>query len=94
MMAGVPNCGLKMPPHSPPRPIWFPKLSRSQSGIRFSLKSSHTRPVEIWMASIGLTTCAMDVPMGVTYLPHVALSAVRPSPDRSYATPRRGVMSW
>src|SRR5262245_48199322 len=40
--------------------------------------------------AIGLNRFANVLTSGVMYLPKFALSAVLPSPNRSYATPRRG----
>src|SRR4029450_10656514 len=71
------------------------RFARSQSGMKLPLVSVHTRLTELIDVLIGLLalvtvgTATFD-----TYRPNATFSAVRPSPNRSYAAPRRGSTSF
>src|ERR671911_223558 len=78
-----------MAPHSP----LAARLARSQSGMRFPLTSFHERLTVLMEAVMGLTFWVTVPDVLSTNRPTAALIAVRPSPNRSYATPIRGFAS-
>src|SRR5262245_17711007 len=68
-----------------------PVLNKSQSGVKFPFASVHVLVTVLATRPLGLLTVA-GAPS--TYRPTFALSAVLPSPRRSYATPIRGERSF
>jgi hypothetical protein len=85
------------PQKSPPLPrrSWLCRFNRLQSGVKFPFASVQDRLVVTARAVMGLAG-AVAAPESalMTYLPKLALRAVLPFPNRSYATPTRGVMSF
>src|SRR5687768_11749235 len=69
------------------------KMRRSQSGRKLTFVSFHVRLT--WRTEVvsGFTASVSDVAVLPTYLPKATFSAVRPSPNRSYTAPARGLTS-
>src|SRR5215470_10521435 len=69
-------------------------FSRSQSATKFVLLSVHARVVLVTTRLIGLSAVYVPAALEASrYLPRLALIAVFPFPNRSYAAPKRGVRS-
>src|SRR5687768_12597340 len=86
-----PKLALEYAPHSP----FATGLSWSQSGTKLRLASFQDRLVDDAMR-LALFSPSPYTPVSWAsrYLPAVNLTAVLPSPKRSYAAATRGVMLW
>src|SRR6478752_1348887 len=75
-------------PHSPLTLM----LAKSHSGTKLLFLSVHDRVAFSAMFAAGFASRVNDVRFGPSrYLPMLALTAVLPLPNRSYAPPMRGV---
>src|SRR5438128_827297 len=89
-MIPLPKLALDNAPHSP----LAATLERSQSGMKFPFVSVHLRLALLTAETIGLIKSLYPVVTACTYRPTLAFTAVLPVPNRSKATPTRGLMSF
>src|SRR5713101_9922427 len=93
-----PKNWLVIAPHSP----LAAKFPRLQSGTKLPLRGSpgpnvasfHDRVAAFTEVLIGFNSCGTSTFVFATYRPADTLSAVRPSPQRSYEPPSRGFKSF
>src|SRR5687767_3158120 len=85
-----PKFRLAIAPHSPL--AW--RLARSHSGTRLLFVSVQVRDTLLIEVTIGLIDCVIVTEVLATNRPIENLTAVRPSPNRSYAAPTRGFQSF
>src|SRR5262245_59841769 len=86
---GCPKSWAENAPHSP----LATGLVRSQFGMKSPLVSFHVRSTVFTDVLNGLKSAVVGMFEASTYRPRDSLRAVRPSPNRSYAAPNRGLKS-